>query len=215
MARKGFTCRAAPVAPAGETDIPRPRPFGVETLDSPKAEASESLPPEQPHGEAFARALLGDPDDKVSVKGRFVDVSQPLTGCQAEAGTRLLGDGRQKWLTLRLRLDEGEKDALGRLEGDRAFRTLDARRRTCLADAGFKAATPAGLVTSLPPGPTCAATPPSGRTFAARRVRTVCGPPTPGSPRCSSGGWTPTPTSSPAVRRCSSGSTAADRVLGA
>ncbi|MFJ8106577.1 hypothetical protein [Streptomyces sp. NPDC096132] len=155
MARKGFTYRAAPVAAAGETDIPRPRPFGVETLETlepPADEATESLPPEQPRSEAFTRALFGDQDDTVSVKGRYVDVSQPSTGCQAEAEKRLLGDGRLRWLTLRLRLGEGEKESLSGLDRDRAFRTVTARWRSCMAHAGFEAESPVRLLKALPAG---------------------------------------------------------------
>ncbi|MFF4590587.1 hypothetical protein [Streptomyces sp. NPDC001388] len=155
MARKGFTYRAAPVAEAGETDIPRPKPFGVETLESQGDvgdEAAESMPPERPESKAFTRALFGDPDDKVSVKGRFVDVAQPSTGCQAEAEKRLLGDGRGRWLTLRLRLGEGERESLQSLERDTAFRTVGARWQRCMAHAGFGARTPVDLLRALPAG---------------------------------------------------------------
>ncbi|MEU1179533.1 hypothetical protein ABZ464_18110 [Streptomyces sp. NPDC005820] len=152
MTRQGFGYRAAPVAKAGETDIPRPRPFGVETLETRAAGADESLPPEQPRSKAFTRALYGDPDDKVSVKGRYVDVDQPATGCQAEAEKRLLGDGRERWLTLRLSLGEGEREALESLERDPAYRSVTARWQECMARAGFKAATPAGLLRALPAG---------------------------------------------------------------
>jgi hypothetical protein len=77
-------------------------------------------------------------------------VSAPATGCQADAERRLLGDGQARWLELRVRLGEGEKEARNRLERDPVFQALNTRWRGCMMQAGVDARDPIQLARSLP-----------------------------------------------------------------
>jgi hypothetical protein len=146
MRRHGFTFR--PVTSAASDE--HPTPFGLESL-APQPPAV-SMPPEKSQGEAFTRALYGDPDKRISAKGTMFKVSRPAEGCQAEAEKRLLGDSRLRWLQLRIRLGEGEKEARGLLEKDGDFRALQARWGRCMSQTGFRQKDPLSVLLSLPRG---------------------------------------------------------------
>ncbi|MET8580691.1 hypothetical protein ABZX39_07335 [Streptomyces collinus] len=76
-------------------------------------------------------------------------VSRPGNGCLADAETRLLGDGRMRWLQLRILLFEAQEQARKDVEQDAAFRTVTGRWRQCMAKAGVRAKDPVGLLGSL------------------------------------------------------------------
>jgi hypothetical protein len=152
MAERGFQYKPAPIANAAETADEHPTPFGLESLAAPAAGATQAPPSETPVSKAFTRALYGDPDDRISAKGKLIQVSRPADGCQAEAEKRLLGDRRLRWLQLRIQLGEGEKEAQRQLEKDPAFRTANARWRTCMRAAGFDEKDPVSLLYELPRG---------------------------------------------------------------
>ncbi|MDN0199922.1 hypothetical protein [Streptomyces sp. S.PNR 29] len=162
MAARGFRYDPAPAAAADSGTSPAL--FGIETLDRQGGPGTrEPMPRERPRDEGFDRALYGDPARTISARNKVLRVTRPATGCLAEAQTRLLGrDGRTRDLTLRLRLDQGERDALRTLEKDPAFRAADSRWRTCMARAGVAAANPRELARGLPRG-TNPATHPSVR----------------------------------------------------
>ncbi|GAA3841520.1 hypothetical protein ACFS5L_16925 [Streptomyces phyllanthi] len=149
MAGHGFTYTPPPVATV-EEGAQWPTPFGLETLDVPGTDTAETLPPEEPKGEAYTRALFGDPDDRIRAKSESFTVSRPATGCQAEAEERLLGDERLRWLRLRLRLGDGEREAFDMLEKAPGFRAAQARWRTCMKETGFDEKDPLRFLNSLP-----------------------------------------------------------------
>ncbi|MGW2717291.1 hypothetical protein [Streptomyces sp. NPDC001492] len=151
MATRGFDYTPAPAADASPTGAAL---FGIESLDE-SAEAGVGEPPasEQPQGEGFDRALYGDPNRKISAQNKVMRVSRPATGCLAEAQTRLLGEGgRTRDLTLRMQLDQGERDTLQALQEDPAFGAATARWRDCMADGGITAKDPRALAGSIPRG---------------------------------------------------------------
>ncbi|MEU7584549.1 hypothetical protein AB0B50_44015 [Streptomyces sp. NPDC041068] len=80
-------------------------------------------------------------------------MSRPATGCVADAQRQLLGPGGpRRDLTLRLQLDQGERDALRTLGKDSAFREATARWRSCMRQAGFTTAKdPQRLAAALHP----------------------------------------------------------------
>ncbi|MFF9485060.1 hypothetical protein [Streptomyces sp. NPDC014676] len=171
MAAHGFRYDPAPMAPEGFGTSPSL--FGVETLDGPDGTgAPEPLPSERPRDEEFDQALYGDPDQRISARNKVLEVTRPATGCLAEAQTRLLGEGgRIRDLTLRMRLDQGERDTLRDLEKDPAFRAAEARWRACAERAGVTAGNPRELAAGLPLG-TDPATHPSVRADVECKERT-------------------------------------------
>jgi len=163
MAAQGFRYTPAFAAVDSGTS---PALFGVESLDPSGGAtgAPEPQPSEQRRGEGFDRALYGDPDLSISARNKVLRVTRPATGCLAEAQTRLQGEaGRKQDLTLRMQLDQGERDALQALEKDPAFRTLTTRWRACMRRAGVTADDPRELIGDLPRG-TDPATSPAIRT---------------------------------------------------
>ncbi|MFJ8936263.1 hypothetical protein ACIRL0_11155 [Streptomyces sp. NPDC102365] len=162
MSARGFRYTPAPAAPEASgrseasgtsgTSGTSPALFGFESLGAAgDALTPESQPAERPRGKGFDRALYGDPKHKISARNKVLRVSRPATGCLAESQTRLLGeDGRVRDLALRMRLDQGERDALAELEKDPAFRTVTSRWKTCMARAGVTAKDPRRLAADLP-----------------------------------------------------------------
>ncbi|MET9463075.1 hypothetical protein ABZY05_50385 [Streptomyces canus] len=146
MRRHGFTFKPATSAASDE----HPTPFGLESL-APQPPAA-SVPPERSRGEAFTRALYGDPDKRISAKGTMFKISRPADGCQAEAEKQLLGNSRLRWLQLRIRLGEGEKEARDLLEKDGDYRALQARWGRCMRQTGFQQKDPLSVLLSLPRG---------------------------------------------------------------
>ncbi|GAA2818614.1 hypothetical protein [Streptomyces showdoensis] len=161
MAGRGF--RYAPVppprAPDGSAEDPgadeRPRPFGLESAAPPRT-ASPTPSPEAPPApgspestDAYARALFGDEARRVTARGLRLSVSRPGEGCLAEAEERLLGEGRMRWLQVRIRLFEAQEDARRKVEEDSAFRAATARWRACMDRARVKAQDPVQVQRSL------------------------------------------------------------------
>ncbi|MFF0426820.1 hypothetical protein [Streptomyces sp. NPDC004520] len=157
MAKQGF--RYAPVAKTEETgsDDQLPQPFGLESA-MPATPTPESAPPApdtppkpgSPEStETYARALFGDQSKRVTAKGVRMSVSRPGNGCLAEAETRVLGDGRMRWLQVRIMLFEAQEQARKDVEKDPAFKAVTARWRTCMDRAGFTGPDPAQLLASL------------------------------------------------------------------
>ncbi|MFD7975796.1 hypothetical protein [Streptomyces sp. NPDC059071] len=158
MAERGY--RYAPVPPprnpGGEGgDDERPQPFGLESTAPPRA-AAPTVSPEAPprpgspeSTDAYARALFGDEARRVTARGLRLSVSRPGDGCLAEAETRLLGDGRMRWLQVRIRLFEAQEDARQEVEKDSAFRAVTTRWRECMDRAGIKAEDPVQVQRSL------------------------------------------------------------------
>ncbi|MEV5886660.1 hypothetical protein AB0L74_28895 [Streptomyces sp. NPDC052020] len=160
MARHGFRYQAAPSTRAG-TAGGGPGQFGIDTL-TPRsaAEPPGAQPSERPRGKAFTRALYGDPKQKISARNKAISVQGSATGCVAEAQTRLLGaGGPQRELTLRVRLDQGERDALQALARDSAYRRATDRWRACVRQAGITAKDPRHLAAGLRPDKPLAAQP--------------------------------------------------------
>ncbi|MFD9908375.1 hypothetical protein [Streptomyces sp. NPDC059063] len=155
MAERGFRYEAPPVGAKAAADAGSgPAQFGIETLNPPgSADRPGVQRAERPRGEAFGRALYGDPQRRISARNKEISVNQPATGCLADAQKRLLGEGGpRRDLTLRLRLDQGERDALRTLGKDSAFRGATARWRSCMRHAGFSTAKdPQRLAATLRP----------------------------------------------------------------
>jgi hypothetical protein len=152
MARLGF--RYDPAAPAKSDAVAedRPAPFGLESLDPPAADGPGASPSEAPAGtsQAYARALFGDPNRHVTAHGTRLRVSRPANGCLAEAEQRLLGNGRVRWIQLRILLFEMEGQSRQLLEHDPAFRAANSRWQQCMRNAGFDWPGPRQLLHSLP-----------------------------------------------------------------
>lgn len=123
------------------------RPFGLESLDD---TSFAPLPPEPVQSEEYVHALFGDPDQQMTVRSKRLEISWPVTGCQAESEYRLLGNQRQRASELRLRLYDGEREAMESLDRDQAFAAANQRWRTCLRQFGFDAPSPAELLSTLP-----------------------------------------------------------------
>ncbi|MEU8621042.1 hypothetical protein [Streptomyces sp. NPDC048623] len=167
MAERGY--RYAPAPPAADTGKDggtdggggaeeRPRPFGLESSVPPRAAtASPATPPEAPprpgspeSTPAYAQALFGRESARVSTKGIRMSVSRPGEGCLAEAEKRLLGDGRMRWLQVRIMLFEAQELARGDVEKDPGFRAATTRWRACMDRAKVKAQDPVQVLNSLP-----------------------------------------------------------------
>ncbi|MEU3075431.1 hypothetical protein [Streptomyces laurentii] len=158
MAEHGY--RYAPAAPASDTGADgapaeeRPQPFGLESSAPPRTAATPS--PEKPprpgspeSTDAYARALFGRESARVSTKGLRLGVSRPGEGCLAEAEKRLLGDGRMRWLQVRIMLFEAQEQARGDVEKDPEFRAATTRWRACMDRAKVKAQDPVAVLNSL------------------------------------------------------------------
>lgn len=154
MAERGF--RYAPVAKAGaaESGDQLPRSFGLESV-TPSPAAAPPVPetppkPGSPESTAaYAQALFGDRSKRVTAKGIKMSVSRPGNGCLAEAETRVLGDGRMRWLQVRIMLFEAQEQARTDVEKDSVFKAVTARWRACMNRAGFSQPGPAQLLASL------------------------------------------------------------------
>ncbi|MFF0472946.1 hypothetical protein [Streptomyces sp. NPDC004284] len=154
MAERGY--RYAPVPPPRTPGADeRPQPFGFEST-APRRAAAPSVSPEAPPEPgspettaAYARALFGDEAKRVTAKGARLGVSRPGNGCMAEAETRLLGDGRMRWLQVRILLFEGQEQAREDVEKDPAFRTATTRWRECMDRAKVKVEDPVRVQMSL------------------------------------------------------------------
>ncbi|MCX4980611.1 hypothetical protein [Streptomyces sp. NBC_00572] len=155
MAEHGF--RYAPPAPPqpGMSTDQRPQPFGQESAapsaETPPPAAKPPVPGSPETTKAYGLALFGDEKKRVSAKGSGrMKVSRPGNGCLAEAETKVLGDGRMRWLQVRIMLFEAQEEARGNLEKDPEFRALNGRWRACMNEAGFRDVTdPARLLASL------------------------------------------------------------------
>jgi hypothetical protein len=150
MKAQGFDYESAPVPKAADVADSRPAPFGLESLDLPGEDTNQTLPPEPHESAAYVRALFGDPGKRISATGKSLKVTRPATGCQAEAEKRLLGDGRLRWLQLRLQLGDGEKESRRQLDRDTAFRAATAHWRKCMRQAGIDVQDPLRLLQGLP-----------------------------------------------------------------
>ncbi|MER8047414.1 hypothetical protein [Streptomyces sp. NPDC094032] len=158
MARAGFRYAPKATPPAGSGADERPRPFGLETAPSatpPAADQAGETPPKPGSPEAspaYAKALFGDEGKRVTVKGtKGMSVSRPGEGCLAEAETRMLGDGRARWLQVRIMLFEGQEQARAEVEKDPEFRNATGRWEQCMERAGFPGQRdPQALLKSLP-----------------------------------------------------------------
>jgi hypothetical protein len=149
MKEHGFRYEPVPISEAAGSAADHPLPFGLESLAGPAEAATGAMPSETPVSKAFTLALYGDPDDRVSAKGKLIKVSVPGSGCQAEAEKKLLGDQRLRRLKLSVQLGEGEQEARKQLEKDPAFRAANARWRQCMRAAGFTQKDPESLLRSL------------------------------------------------------------------
>lgn len=155
MARLGFQYKPTAIETAEE----HATPFGPESLAGLTPALPQAPPSEEPVSKAFIRALYGESDDRISAKGKLMAVTRPANGCQAGAEKQLLGDQRLRWLELRIRLGEGEKEARQQLDKDPGFRAANARWSTCMRDAGFDAKDPVSLLYDLPRGTDLAKSP--------------------------------------------------------
>ncbi|MDX3229192.1 hypothetical protein [Streptomyces sp. ME19-01-6] len=145
MDRHGFRYTPPPAPRTSDHATSYPAPFGLEPAD-----LVPPAVPEEPRGEAYVRALYGDPDKRISATDRTLRVTRPATGCQADAEERLLSDGRVRWLTLRLRLDDGEKQSRGAIGQSVEFRAVGDRWQRCMRQAGFDDSDPVALQRDLP-----------------------------------------------------------------
>ena len=147
MAEQGFRYTDAGEHVADEEAGNGLRLFGFEALDD-----LEDRSPQEPapQGEAYGRALFGDPDKRVVATGARVVVSRPATGCLAEAEYRLLGDLRLRRMQLRMQLFDAERDTGEQLHGDAEFRAANERWRACMKLNGFDAPDPMRLLAVLP-----------------------------------------------------------------
>lgn len=146
MARQGFHYAppATPAAGPGKDEDQRPRPFGLESAPSaaPPTRAPRGETPPKPGSPeaspAYAKALFGDESKRVTAVGaKGMKVSRPGDGCLADAEKRVLGDGRMRWLQVRIMLFEAQEQARKDVEQDPAFRNATGRWRQCMERAGF------------------------------------------------------------------------------
>ncbi|SED48533.1 hypothetical protein [Streptomyces sp. TLI_105] len=154
MAKRGFRYAPVPGAGAAQGDDQLPQPFGLESTTPPPESAppAPDTPPKpgSPEStEAYGQALFGDQNKRVTAKGTAMSVSRPGNGCLAEAETRVLGDGRMRWLQVRIMLFEAQEQAREDVEKDPAFQAVTARWRACMDRAGFPEPDPARLLASL------------------------------------------------------------------
>jgi hypothetical protein len=159
MAKVGLSYNRGVPAKVGDT-IDEPVPFGLETLTQP----DELSVPQEQHiadDQRYVQALYGDNDKRITAHGARISVSQPGNGCLAEAEQRLLGDGRARWIQLRVLLFEAEVDAREQLERDESFGLVNARWQDCMTQAGFTYPNPLQVIDTLPPLVTLATYPPA------------------------------------------------------
>ncbi|MGW5424288.1 hypothetical protein [Streptomyces sp. NPDC003943] len=160
MARRGYRYAPAPPAadPGADASEERPQPFGLESAPPARtaATATPTPPSEAPprpgspeSTDAYARALFGRESARVTAKGLRMSVSRPGEGCLAEAETRLLGDGRMRWLQVRIMLFEAQQQARGDVEKDAEFRAATTRWRECMDRNKVKAQDPVAVLNSL------------------------------------------------------------------
>ncbi|MEU2721758.1 hypothetical protein [Streptomyces smyrnaeus] len=152
MADKGFDYQPPPVPRVSAADVEYPKPFGLEpTVRGGSQQPTERLR-EKKRSKAFSRALFGDPDRRISVKGKELKVTRPATGCQADAERRLSGNARVRLLELRLLLGDGEKHSRGAVAKDADLRKVNRAWQKCMARAGHDQKNPMGVVKKLKPG---------------------------------------------------------------
>lgn len=152
MAERGFRYDPPPIDTSPQTEG-YPASFGLESLTSPDLATGSPPQMQENRGEAFGRALLGDPEKRIRAHSGSITVTRPANGCQAESEQRLLGPDRTRWLQLRVQLGEGEKEIRRELETDPAFRAANARWRSCMARHGFtESKDPVALLFRLPRG---------------------------------------------------------------
>ncbi|MEU2232086.1 hypothetical protein [Streptomyces vietnamensis] len=153
MAGRGF--RYVPVPPSKSPDgaDERPQPFGLESSAPPRPTApSPETPPASGSPEstaAYRLALFGAENKRVTAKGLRLSVSRPGEGCLAEAETRVLGDGRMRWLQVRILLFEAQEQARKDVEKDPEFRAATTRWRECMDRNKVKAQDPVQVQNSL------------------------------------------------------------------
>lgn len=149
MAEQGFQYTDAGAQAAVDDTDSGLRLFGLESLAD-----LDLASPEEPvsQGEAYGRALFGDPDQQLVATGARIVVSRPATGCLAESENRLLGDLRPRRMQLRMQLFDAERDTREQLDNDPEFRTLNDRWRACMTSAGIEAQDPLRLLADLPEG---------------------------------------------------------------
>jgi hypothetical protein len=147
MAEQGFQYSDAGERDADDESGSGLRLFGLESLDDITDQA-----PQEPasQGEAYGRALFGDPEKRIVATGARVAVSRPATGCLAEAENRLLGDLRPRRMQLRMQLFDAERDTREQLDGDAEFRAANERWRACMKLTGVDAPDPLQLLAGLP-----------------------------------------------------------------
>jgi len=148
MASHGLTYTPHFEDVTGDQDLSELRPFGLESLDS---LTSDPPPPESVHDEEYSRALFGDPDQRIVARGARLELSQPATGCVADAEHHLLGADRLHGTELRLRLYDGERDAREQVDHDPDLIAANSRWRACMNRAGIDAPSPTELLHALPP----------------------------------------------------------------
>jgi len=158
MKQRGFSYPVNDSADDASTalDDDRPHPFGLEDLAPHRPVAPPIV--EEPASaeitsERYTQALYGSDADRLTAKGDVLMVTQPGSGCLAQAAVQLLGDARQRWMETRIRLGEAQARALDTLQSDAAYHTLNDRWRTCMSRAGMHYKDPTQLLRSLPPTP--------------------------------------------------------------
>ncbi|WP_328727320.1 hypothetical protein [Streptomyces sp. NBC_00259] len=158
MSRLGFAYPPTPPPSTSRSEDPWPFPFGFETTDQLQPRPAQPAPAETPRGEAFERALFGDPDHRVTARGAKLTVNRPATGCLAEADGRLQGEMRIRSMQLSILLYEAETTALQLLDADAAFRGATEQWRRCVQRAGFPVRDPRDLLrkSSAQPDPAAA-----------------------------------------------------------
>ncbi|MET8910357.1 hypothetical protein [Micromonospora sp. NPDC004551] len=167
MGRLGFTYTAPPPAAAGQP-AEGPRPFGLESLDSPDTGEAPAVREEQrPDAAAYTRALYGDPKKRLVGRGKWLSASRPGAGCLAEAEQRLMGDARQRWIQLRVLLFEAEQRSRDLLDRDAEFQAANREWQRCMQRTGITASDPLRLLAALPAGSDV-------RTHPATRADTRC-----------------------------------------
>ncbi|WP_431989225.1 hypothetical protein [Streptomyces albogriseolus] len=150
MAARGFRYQPPPVVKPQEATALYPAPFGLEPGRQAEPAPSESVPAERRESPAYMRALFGDPGKTISAAGATLKVTRPATGCQADAEQDLLGDGRVRWLELRIRLGDGEREARRVLDQSAQFRRAGTDWRACMRDAGYRYNDPEEVLRNLP-----------------------------------------------------------------
>lgn len=148
MSEHGFTYPAVdPIKPA---EPQWPRLFGLEELTRTSTGLLTQPAEEPPAGDAYRRALFGDPFDVVVVKGRQMTLQRPANGCQASAEKQLLGTGRQRWMQVRVLMHEIEVQSRKRLESDSGFQSVNTQWRECMLAKGFSYPDPVAVLDTLP-----------------------------------------------------------------